>query len=1277
MLKPFHLPLIAVVALMSWTDAWCAPPSGSGGTWRWLLTTVVDDTFRGEPENGWLARRKNPATIQFRNATLDGEVILELQHRKVPFDTLSTVCKVGEGAEFRLTTERGTGMTVSATPAFVIKPEELVSITFSAVEHPVGLTAVWLKPAVGAVAGKSLVKNGDFSAEFAHWGRENWSETAGVTYGVAAAGGDAGGQAARIVSEQAGRHALVQRIIGLEGGRDYEVSCRVRGDGYRPLADGTPAMITLDFGPVRATPRPSIAIAPPGDFPWRTLRFTARAPLGTHEASLCLIHTAGTLWFDDVSVVDATPSKAGRTLSTIPAIPAVTLRMASGQTEAESIEIDTGTCRATISRIGGKISSFVAQDLEWCAATTGGPTVWAQGLGKLCPVEDADHSLTTGPFDLTVATNGTSVTVTARALSSGALSGVMEERTFTFESGADFIAVKHVCSVDDKPLKITPRIHNYLNFWRVPVGEAASRLYLAGATNTPPLEGTLDYDFPEIYEVPRQGRPWVGVVNPANQGFCLAMAPEEDDGGTWMCWSGFAGHNATLERHFPTVELTPGNPWSCAYRIHATQGLPSVGVVSDSLIASAALPDLHLSACRAIGASQVEVTPEGGKTQMLAVDFTAQRTLAVNLPALADPGPLTVKITPESGAVLTLPPVPRTVEPIRAEGAQNLSDKPVRHVPLSRKPPPTVGPGEFRYYYADYYQHEAWLSPDTPSMMAFGQVSCLKSEDPSIRLILDTPPGVDVLGGRFVEAVECNKEAGDFWRHRIHIRYGKTANRPGVTELVLKSSLPAATTSVFRYATEQQGVVGSWTELPVHNIAIPPVPRPKRLFTAFVPLPGTLNAFPDTSALAHVGFVHPDPSHFEQVVRSGALEAHNATVAKYGLHDLSIGYMRFVCGQDADGFSRGLDGSRVGDQVCPTYRGKDYQAAIEFGRAAIDRGILTHMFDPERTDGAKICFCERCLEAFRDYWMRHMGDRPYRDPRDFMKQPWADADARRAWILFKAEAYAGGFREYRTAMESHLAARGLKPEDFKLWFYAQPNWTTRNVRPGLDDWIMGVVESSLQDPRLLCEIFDVFAPMIYIEVNGRFRMKADMLEVADELAGLRAFGGIRLPVAATLSAGYPYTSFAANIEPGGMMRNQVLEAFAAGAKGVVIYSEGWFDALDMQGFGEAMRQIAPVEDVLFDGASVPPDKLRDRRGEVFVKGIATADDAVVLVSEYSERPRQADVEYGVAAPSTVVDLATGEVVATLTPQQTSFTVDLAEDRARLFHIFKRQDHGKE
>ena len=82
----------------------------------------------------------------------------------------------------------------------------------------------------------------------------------------------------------------------------------------------------------------------------------------------------------------------------------------------------------------------------------------------------------------------------------------------------------------------------------------------------------------------------------------IDLRPKEDDGGTWMCWSGFAGNNATLERHFPTVELTPGKPWSCAYRIHATQGLPSLGVVSDSLIASAALPDLHLSACRAIGA---------------------------------------------------------------------------------------------------------------------------------------------------------------------------------------------------------------------------------------------------------------------------------------------------------------------------------------------------------------------------------------------------------------------------------------------------------------------------------------------------------------------------------------------------------------------------------------------------------------------------------------------------------------------------------------------------
>lgn len=136
-----------------------------------------------------------------------------------------------------------------------------------------------------------------------------------------------------------------------------------------------------------------------------------------------------------------------------------------------------------------------------------------------------------------------------------------------------------------------------------------------------------------------------------------------------------------------------------------------------------------------------------------------------------------------------------------------------------------------------------------------------------------------------------------------------------------------------------------------------------------------------------------------------------------------------------------------------------------------------------------------------------------------------------------------------------------------------------------------------------------------------------MGEIASEIEGMRAFTDRRIPVSVTLSAGYPYTPFLCNIEPDGMMRDQVLEAFAAGASGVIIYSEGWFDALDMRYFAEAMRSVMKAEDVFADGIPLLAGELVDVTSQTFVKGVRRDETVVVLVSEYSSRMIVARIKF--------------------------------------------------
>ena len=98
--------------------------------------------------------------------------------------------------------------------------------------------------------------------------------------------------------------------------------------------------------------------------------------------------------------------------------------------------------------------------------------------------------------------------------------------------------------------------------------------------------------------------------------------------------------------------------------------------------------------------------------------------------------------------------------------------------------------------------------------------------------------------------------------------------------------------------------------------------------------------------------------------------------------------------------------------------------------------------------------------------------------------------------------------------------------------------------------------------------------------------------------------------------------------------------------------------------------LTPVESLLMEAA--PVDDLSDLNGKVLVKGVASAAGTVVLVSDYSTQPKTARVSVGaVTVPMTVTDLATGQIVGNVTPDNTVFTVTLDKERVRLFHVAPR------
>lgn len=582
----------------------------------------------------------------------------------------------------------------------------------------------------------------------------------------------------------------------------------------------------------------------------------------------------------------------------------------------------------------------------------------------------------------------------------------------------------------------------------------------------------------------------------------------------------------------------------------------------------------------------------------------------------------------------------------------------VRGLPLTEKTVPEPGNNSFIYYASDYHQHEIYLSPDVPTMVAFGQNNRLSRNEPQpkVRLVLDLPEGCQVWGGRFitrpVEETRLRINNLDYRRFRISIPYFES--RPGVTEIIITTTIKSPVETMAYYATEIDNRLLHQREIPLHIIHIPYVGSPKRLYTAFFSLGGVLDDYPDTNAFTKIGFSQPDAQCFEREIKSGAY-------AK-----AAVNFLRFSIGEE-DSYCVRINGEKIRKGLsCPTYLGGNYKAVLERGKRAIDLGVYSHWFDPERGDGKEICFCPRCLSQFQEYFHSH-STIEYKDPREFMQNPNKYPEYNRQWLQFKLEKENDRYQEYKNTMKNYMKTKGLNPDLFTMALFA--NFGCESHWKDPRRW-SEMIERTLQDPLILKDIFDYYCPMIYVTNRNFYYGQADLIEVSEEIKGILDYSRGSIRVYPALTAGWPYSQSAGNIEPNGMMKYQILEALAAGAKGFVIYSEGWFDALDMKYVAEAMKQVLPVEDVIFEGTPIPEGKLTDINRSVFVKGVQCEKGAVVLVSEYSFQPKEAKIRYETKEKLKVIDLSTYRQIGELTPDEPVFSVNLDEDRARLFFIGK-------
>lgn len=586
---------------------------------------------------------------------------------------------------------------------------------------------------------------------------------------------------------------------------------------------------------------------------------------------------------------------------------------------------------------------------------------------------------------------------------------------------------------------------------------------------------------------------------------------------------------------------------------------------------------------------------------------------------------------------------------------------PQRLVPFLKTTTPKVAADRAVFLFTTSADHTASASPDMPSMITFKNFG--KIHKP--RLVLDLPNGFRLLNG--IRYLTVSPPTPIVREGKAFSRYIVSQSRPaGWFRLFWTTSLaPDTTTSVFYWA-EWDGGRQEERRLPVEIVAIPSVSPPKHLIT-YLSVPCDLAiAWPNYGQYRAMGLNTLDIWPYTRNREDWAIRMLDEVTRRARAKEITVGawpgewWWREARTQDVDAQAMLVDGKRC-ERLCPSYRGSHYRSVLDHGMFLADKGIGLHVFDPEiYRHGDDICFCPRCQKLFKSYWEQHHPQVPFVSPTEFERMPEKYPEQHVAWGEFKTGQHAEMFAQYALEVRRHLVQK--QPDKaLALMAYTtyHKDWDSFF---GYEDFRKSPVYTlALENPVAFAQCFDVIAPMIYPDIYAKGGSYDMLLPWQDVVSWRRLIGG-KARVAPLLSAGFPFHPYHCDLSPQ-MVKWQIFEAVAGGAVGFGFWGVCPLDARDMRSIRDAVATILPVEDLLVSGK--PASDFTALDGRVFVKGIRSKKGTVVLVSEYSNEPKQDRIKCPVTRPTNVYSLPDMQLLQNITPANPVFDVHLGVERAKL------------
>ena len=608
--------------------------------------------------------------------------------------------------------------------------------------------------------------------------------------------------------------------------------------------------------------------------------------------------------------------------------------------------------------------------------------------------------------------------------------------------------------------------------------------------------------------------------------------------------------------------------------------------------------------------------------------------------------------------------------------------------------PPTLPPEQAGYYYSASYQPVAYAA-ETATMIRFSPINF----DLLPTLVVELPEGIELLGG--VRGVGIEPPQRVVREGQPYRRYQIVPQSPQATKFTFfwRSKLPVGSQHKAYYYAE-------WTDgqqeeqLLTINIIDLPEGRTFDQIPVWYSIPSDMaqiwaQGWTDQSDYRRGGFntletwayLAPNDKRWGQRLVQQVVDSYRrAGVAVWA--QPGEWWWRQAVSTPA-GQAVGIEGERSA-ALNLLYRGEQFNHWIAAGKLLVDEGIYTHVVDPEiyRQVDLSVGYSEAEKADFQQYLEENAIALQESDPSVFMRSPDSFPTAVRLWRKWRAAKYTDFFVEYREAIAGYMQQLGIR-QPLRLVIYSTYHALWDSFY-GYNNYEMAPPYlHTLEDPVDLSQrAFDVFSPMIYPDLFpasfesggllasraagalGRQRSRYDMLLPWQDTVSLRSLVEPQATTMPLLSTGFPFGVYQRDLSSE-MVKYQVMEAIAGGAKGFGFWGEGVHDALDMATVGRLVDRLVPAEDIILNGTPFAGEPVQ---GPAFVKGVNAPNGSLLLVSEYSDRAYEVEIENPRPETSvSVVDIESGEAVAVLSELKRTFTVSLDQRRARMFWIVPTGD----